>query len=212
MKTQIIFDLDGTLIDSSPGILAALDGAFNVCGLAPRHPLRSGIIGPPLMETLGILAGTDDQAVLQPLAKAFRENYDESGYRQTTVFAGVGEMLTGLREHGYKLHIATNKRIFPTQRIIEHLGWERHFFGVYALDSFKPPLKSKVDMLGIILARQKIDPRKALYIGDRQEDGEAALFNRIPFLLAAWGYNEQADATWEKLISPGHLIEKIAHW
>lgn len=210
MNKHIIFDLDGTLIDSSSGILAALGDAFNTRGLSLWHPLTPGIIGPPLMETLAILAGTNEPTVLLPLTEAFKNNYDEDGYRKTTVFPGVTEMLTKLHQRGYNLHIATNKRIYPTQRIISFLGWEGYFLGVYALDSFEPPLKSKTDMLSAILARHEIDPRTVFYIGDRQEDGEAALDNRIAFLLASWGFGEPNSGAWEKLLSPGRLIERVA--
>tara|TARA_Y100001936_G_scaffold240400_1_gene274823 strand:+ start:44462 stop:45103 length:642 start_codon:yes stop_codon:yes gene_type:complete len=209
MNTPIIFDFDGTLVDSAPGILAAFDSAFSACRMTPNQPLNLSIIGPPLMETLGNLTGTNDMSVLQPLAKEFRASYDEEKYQLTGVFPGVEEMLIGLRACGYQLYIATNKRIIPTRRILEHLGWEQYFKSVYALDSFSPPLKSKVDMLGVILADLELDHNTTLYIGDRQEDGEAALVNNIHFLLAVWGYDESDMNVWERLFSPDSLIERL---
>jgi len=209
MNTTIIFDLDGTLIDSAAGVLAAFGGAFNARGIIPSRPLSLDIIGPPLMETLGNLAGTNELAVLQPLAEAFKANYDEDGYRLIEIFPGMDEMLSGLSARGHELHIATNKRILPTRRILAHLGWEKYFQGVYALDAFSPPLKSKANMLGAILAERGLDPRATLYIGDRQEDGEAALANNIRFLLAVWGYDELGDCAWEKLFSPDYLMEMV---
>lgn len=209
MNPEIIFDLDGTLIDSAPGILAAFKGAFEACRIAPQQLLTAAIIGPPLMETLAKLAGTNDLPVLQPLADAFKAIYDETGYRQTMVFAGVDEMLAELSARGYTLHIATNKRILPTRRIVKHLGWEKHFLGVYALDAFDSPLKSKARMLGAILAGRRLNPKDALYIGDRQEDGGAARTNNMRFLLALWGYDGPTDCAWEELSSPDRLIEMV---
>lgn len=210
MKPEIIFDLDGTLIDSAPGILVGFAGAFSACGLAPKHPLTADIIGPPLMETLAKVAGTSDPAVLQPLAEAFKAHYDETGYRQTLVFSGVGEMLSELAAHDFKLHIATNKRILPTRRILNHLGWEEYFLGVYALDVFDPPLKSKAQMLQEILAQRELDPQHTFYIGDRREDAAAAEANAMPFLLAVWGYDEPNVGVWKKLNSPDHLLALLS--
>lgn len=210
MKPEIIFDLDGTLIDSAPGILAGFAGAFTSCGHVPKLPLTADIIGPPLMETLAKLAGTSDPAVLQPLAEAFKAHYDEAGYRQTLVFSGVGEMLSELVAHDFKLHIATNKRILPTRRILNHLGWEAYFLGVYALDVFDPPLKSKAQMLQEILAQRELDPQQTFYIGDRREDATAAEANAMPFLLAVWGYDEPNSGAWRKLNSPDHLLTLLS--
>lgn len=210
MTPEIIFDLDGTLIDSASGILAAFEGAFEACGLAPQQSLTAAIIGPPLMETLAKLAGTDDLPVLQPLAEAFKANYDEHGYRLTTIFPGVGEMLAELTARGYQLHIATNKRILPTRRILNHLAWEHYFSGVYALDAFDPPIKSKSRMLQEILTRRELNPQHTFYIGDRQEDGTAADANAMPFLLAVWGYDEPNAGGWKKLDSPAHLLALLS--
>lgn len=210
MKLEIIFDLDGTLIDSGPGILAAFAGAFQACQRELQHPLSNAIIGPPLQATLGKLAGTNEPTVLQPLLEAFKANYDEQSYRLTTIFPGVNEMLADLSAQGYALHIATNKRIFPTRRILQHFAWEAYFQGVYALDTFNPPLKSKAHMLGEILALQKFDPQQTLYIGDRQEDGEAAQANAIPFLLAGWGYDEATNGSWTKVASPRQLLLAVS--
>lgn len=210
MKPEIIFDLDGTLIDSAPGILAAFAGAFQTCQRELQHPLSNAIIGPPLQATLGKLAGTNEPTVLQPLLEAFKANYDEQGYRLTTVFPGVNAMLGDLHTRGYTLHIATNKRILPTRKILDYFNWTAYFEGVHALDTFDPPLQTKAHMLGEILALNNFQPQHTLYIGDRQEDGEAAQRNAMPFLLAAWGYDEAISGAWQKVETPEALLSAVA--
>lgn len=188
---QIIFDLDGTLIDSSASILAAFKGAFDSLGISPMRSLTADIIGPPLREALQLLSGVDDVAVLDSLAAAFKEHYDTAGYRQTTVFTGVPEMLEALSAMPLDLYIATNKRIKPTLLILEYLGWMHYFKGVYALDSLNPPAKNKVELLASIMCKYAMGFRDTYYVGDRMDDWAAASKNSLHFAWAHWGYDAQ---------------------
>jgi len=213
---QIIFDLDGTLIDSSAGILESFRNAFVLGGQTLAHPLTTQVIGPPLLETLALLAGTSDLQVLRPLADAFKVHYDTQGYQLTRIFPGVLDLLKELVDLGRPLFIATNKRLLPTQRILEHLGWTSFFQRVYALDAFKPPLKGKSELLARILSSNGFAPSKTLYIGDRQEDAEVANHNGMLFAFAAWGYDgraieniiENLSGNYITLSTPGQLLVK----
>jgi len=210
---NLVFDLDGTLIDSSSSILEGLRGAFAACSRQPMRPLAAELIGPPLRQTLALLAGTEDDAVLQPLAEAFKAHYDNEGYRLTRVFPGVAEMLEVLAAADYPMFIATNKRVHPTLLILSHLDWGKLFRGVYALDAFDPPLRDKSAMLERILGLHKLDPHATLYIGDRDEDSAAAAANAMPFAWASWGYGGGAQAprpTWLHLQRPADLWRQLA--
>ena len=139
----ILFDFDGTLIDSATSVLASLDHALKRSNVTPVVTLDRALIGPPLRETLATLTGSDDAALLDILAQAFRDDYDTRGYTRTEVYAGVPEMLQGLQTQGIALHIVTNKRIAATRRILEHLGWTAWFAGIYALDALEPAAPNK---------------------------------------------------------------------
>lgn len=184
----IIFDLDGTLIDSSKSILAGFAGAFAAEGLSPVVALGPEIIGPPLKETLSILAGSSDGALVDRLAGHFKAHYDSVGYRETTVFAGIPEMLAALAGLGVPMHIATNKRLIPTRRILDHLGWTAYFKTVRALDAWRPAVGNKTEMIARQLKEEMLSPASTLYVGDREEDFFAARANHLRFALAAWGY------------------------
>jgi phosphoglycolate phosphatase len=184
----IIFDLDGTLIDSSASILAGFAGAFAGEGVTPTQPLVQEIIGPPLKDTLAILAGSRDSSLIDRLAERFKQHYDTAGYRATTVFDGVPEMLRALHGGAKTLHIATNKRLHPTLKILDHLGWSGLFGQVKALDAWSPPAVNKAEMIRRLMAEERIAPDTALYVGDREEDFSAATANGLAFALAAWGY------------------------
>ncbi len=210
---HILFDLDGTLIDSAPAILASFREAFARTGIAPARSIDDSVIGPPLDETLRLLSGSNDAALIGQLAEAFKASYDSTGYRATAAYAGVGALLAGLAEAGLTLSIATNKRILPTRLILEHLGWHGHFAHVYALDLFSPRLPHKAAMIARLLADEAIPATEAIYIGDRSEDGESADANHLPFVAVTWGYGsleaEEMRAGWRAAAEPGALLKLL---
>lgn len=190
--THVLFDLDGTLIDSAPAILASYAAAFAAVGISPARRLDADIIGPPLLATLRALCPAADEATVRRLAEAFKHSYDSEGYRRTLAYPGIAELLAALRAAGHTLAIATNKRLQPTELILQHLGWREHFVAVYALDMFSPALPHKSAMLARLLDELGIDPLHAVYVGDRIEDGAAADANQLPFIAANWGYGSLA--------------------
>jgi phosphoglycolate phosphatase len=175
--------------------------------------IDAGIVGPPLLESLRMLAGTCDAAVIDALAAGFKASYDSSGYRQTAAYTGVDAMLRRLRAAGCTLSIATNKRLLPTRLILEHLGWSEHFAAVYALDLFEPRLPDKAAMIARLLQDRGIARADAVYVGDRGEDGESADANQLPFIAATWGYGSleagEMAPHWRAVASPAVLADEI---
>lgn len=208
--THILFDLDGTLIDSAPAILASFRDAFSHAGVKPVVAIDESIIGPPLLETLQLLSGSTDAALIARLADGFKASYDSEGYKQTAAYAGVGDMLKALKNAGLSLSIATNKRIHPTRLILAHLGWLDYFDHIYALDLFEPRLPTKAAMIARLLADHALPKESAIYIGDRSEDGESADANGLPFVAATWGYGSLSPETlqshWRCAASPARML------
>lgn len=182
---DVVFDLDGTLIDSAPSILASMQAAFDTMGVQPVRPLTQDLIGPPLHETVTALLPPGQTRHAAQLAALFKQHYDEIGYRESRAYAGVYAMLAELQRSACRLLIATNKRLQPTQRILEHLGWSGIFDEVHTLDSVTPPLHSKAEMLTALRPRLSTS---AIYVGDRSEDAQSTVQAHIPFVLVAWGY------------------------
>ena len=202
----VLFDFDGTLIDSAPGILASFEAALRATGVRPAVPLAPSLIGPPLAKTVATLIGRDDPAAVQPVIEAFRADYDTAGYRSTAVYEGVTAMLDGLADAGIDLHIVTNKRIAPTRRILEHLGWTSRFAGVYALDAIEPAAAHKPALVTEVLRREGLEAARSWMVGDSAEDRRAAESNGLRFFGAAWGYGA-ADA--EGLRHPLELLAAL---
>ena len=208
---NIIFDLDGTLIDSSTGILDSFANAFLSCSLDPIRPFSADIIGPPLMETLSILSGISDKDVLNKLAEEFKSHYDTFGYKKTIVFPGINEMLSRFKDSGVHMYIATNKRVLPTKKIIDYLKWNEIFEGIYSLDSYLPSSSSKSEVLSKLVDSNKLLKDNVVYIGDRDEDNLAAIASNIPFLLVSWGYDgvEENLIYKDKINTPSDLYNQL---
>ena len=209
----VIFDLDGTLVDSAPGIITAFREVLAAHQIEPRVPLDNCLIGPPLAETMARLTGETNTAKLVALAEAFKSAYDGTGVSATPAYPGIDKLLAELQQRQMTLHVATNKRIAPTLAILERLGWTKYFSSVYALDLYQPRLADKAVLLTHLLAEQELTPAACIYIGDKHEDGAAADQNGIAFVAATWGYGDFAStacaAHWQSARSPKHLQELL---
>ena len=188
----ILFDFDGTLVDSAASVLASLQHALQQEAQTPRVPLGPELIGPPLRRTLMTLVGDETPELIDRLAQRFREHYDAESYRATRVFTGVPEMLQRLREVDIALYIVTNKRVAATHRILDHLGWREWFHGVYALDAFEPPLPNKPRVVARVLEKHALSADSTWMVGDSDEDQRAAELNALAFFAARWGYGAAA--------------------
>jgi phosphoglycolate phosphatase len=191
----IIFDLDGTLVDSSPGILASLDHALQAQGVSPTYPLNSALIGPPLLEIVTYLCPDLNSAQRDQIVEQFKRHYDSNGYLMTSPFIGVEQMLAHLIREGVSLSIATNKRHAPTRRILSYLNWDDLFQYVYCPDSVSPPVAGKAELIARLCLAADWMPTQCLYVGDRMEDMYSAHANNIRFAYAQWGFGNFSQGT-----------------
>ncbi|WP_338744787.1 HAD hydrolase-like protein [Pseudomonas putida] len=208
MKRHVLFDFDGTLVDSAPAILSCFSRVLEVHGLQAMTPIDASLIGPPLRQTLATLSGTDDAALLDALSATFKDVYDSQACLETPAYAGCQQALEQLREQGFILAIATNKRLLPTQRIIAALGWQSLFSEVYASDSYPDRYTDKAGMIAALLADGGIAARSAIYIGDTVADGRAAAANGVEFWPVAWGYGQFASHE-QPLLAPQQWLERL---
>jgi len=187
----LIFDLDGTLTDSKPGILGCLRKVIDARQILHPGPLDH-FVGPPVEEWVVELlpeASEEDRAAL---ARDYRACYDREGWKNNSVFPGVRELLTELRQLGFPLYVCTSKQQHFAVRILEAFELAGLFTAIYG-DKAEYASHSKVDLLASLLRDASLGPDSAWMIGDRIFDIEAAHGNHLRCLAAGWGYGSREE-------------------
>jgi phosphoglycolate phosphatase len=193
----LIFDLDGTLTDSMPGIVGCLRKVLDARNLGDQGPLER-FVGPPVEEwTAEILPDSPEEARIE-LARDYRACYDREGWSNNSVFPGVREMLTQLHGQGFPLFVCTSKQRHFAVRILDLFELSSLFTAIYG-DKAEFASHSKADLLASLLREHSLSPNSTWMIGDRIHDIHAAHTNNLRCLAAAWGYGPpeecaQADA------------------
>jgi phosphoglycolate phosphatase len=137
-----------------------------------------------------MLGGLNDETKLLHMAEQFKDFYDLEACLLSQPYDAVNDVLKKLREGGFELHIATNKRSTPTRNILKFLGWDGLFTSVYTLDKDGASFNSKSEMIERQLKDFGLSADQAIYVGDRVEDMEAAQNNQLNFVGVSWGYGK----------------------
>jgi phosphoglycolate phosphatase len=189
---SILFDLDGTVVDSKPGILASCDAALRALGHRPDGLDVGPLIGPPLEEMLAeVLSGFGDGRVAEA-AVAYREHYGSAGFLETTVYPGLATALDQLRALRARLFIATSKRTIFAEKILGHLGLIHLFEGVHGSEP-GGAVDGKADVIAAVLRRHDLKADRCLMVGDRRQDVEGARMNEVSTVGVLWGYGDRRE-------------------
>jgi len=188
----VIFDCDGTLVDSQNAICAAMTSAFAALELpAPSRAEVLGIVGLSLPQAFAVLAGAHDQGVQAKLAELYRSEFP--GKRSLSaahdpLFAGVGEAVAALaRREDFVLGIATGKSRRGVARILAREGWEGHFLTIQTADDH--PSKPHPSMILRAMSEADALPASTVMVGDTTYDIEMACNAEVGALGVAWGYH-----------------------
>jgi len=205
----LIFDLDGTLTDSKPGILGCLREVLEARKMSGYGSLDR-FIGPPVEEWAAELLPQGSAEDHAALARDYRACYDRVGWSNNSVYPGVAELLAQLHRDGFPLYVCTSKHEHFAVRILESFGIAQYFNAIYG-DKIDYASHTKSDLLARILSRHAIDHACVWMVGDRSFDIEAAQANGIRCLAAAWGYGTpeecaQADAV---AATPAEVLEIV---
>ena len=189
-RPALLLDLDGTLIDSRPGIVASIHAALGDLGHHP-DPAEdlTWIIGPPMEQVMGQVLQRfgDDRALLA--VDRYRANYARVGLVGNALYPGIEDAIRALAPD-FDLLVCTAKRTRFAVPILEKLGLAPLFRGIHGTED-DGRFDHKVVLAAHILAHHGI--ARAALVGDRLHDIEAAVENNLPGIGAAWGYGGRAE-------------------
>lgn len=209
--TLCLFDLDGTLIDSEPGITACIRYAFDKLGVPAPADLRPWI-GPPLRHGFAPLLEHDAERV-EAAVDYYHERFATLGWREHAVYPGIAATIERLQAAGHTLAVVTSKPEHHARPIVEHLPFGQAFTRLYGPDPSSPH-SEKASMIAAALADFGIQPEQTAMIGDRRFDIEGALANRVHAIGVLWGFGsrEELELAGAQALArdPEHLAELLA--
>lgn len=200
MKNTVLFDLDGTLVNSLYDLCDAANYMLNKLGLPGRslEEVRAFVgngIDMLVRRSAGNIPFDFDRAM-----KYFREYYNANMCRKTVPYEGIYDALDALKEKGFKLGVVTNKTQDAAENIVNYYFKDK-FDAVVGADpskrSKKPdpaPINYALDIIGT-------DKEKAIYVGDSEVDIETAKNTPIDFIGVTWGFREAEIFKTEKYIA-----------
>ena len=195
--SSVLFDLDGTILDSAPGIVDALTATFTHLGVpVPSRDEFMAYIGPPLLASLQERAGLSEEKAREALS-IYRTGFRRNGAFDSAIFPGVMGLLESLRDAGVPLAIATSKPEDQARAILDHFELTS-YFEVIAGASEDDARTSKAHVVGHALAeltKSGADTSQSVLIGDRIYDVEGAAAHDVPTIIVEWGYGSPAEAT-----------------
>ena len=189
----LLFDLDGTLVDTAEGVLKSVVHTLNAYGIAVEDmQTLLPFMGPPISYSFRTFYGFSEEEA-QNAVTIYRQRYSTIGQFECRVFPGVPELLAKLREKGHLLCVATSKPEPYALAILERLGIAELFDEIVGSD-FDEKLKTKSDVIEEVFRRTGITDRsRVLMIGDRKYDILGAKQSGIDCLGVYMGYAEPGE-------------------
>ena len=193
-KTDILFDLDGTLTDPMVGITKSVQYALRFFGIQENSLEKlTPFIGPPLKGSFQRFYGFSEEQAEEALKK-YREYFSEMGILENKVYEGIPALLENLKLAGKRVHLATSKPEIYATRILKHFDLMSYFdfVGGSLLDGGRV---EKPEVIRYVLEEQGIEKEKAVMIGDRRFDIEGGRANGIFTVGVLYGYGSREELT-----------------
>lgn len=189
----VLFDLDGTLTESGPGILSCVSEIMRRLDIPvpPPEVLRT-FIGPPLFQSFSQTCGLDDE-VCDQAVKMYRGLYETEGIHKNSVYPNTIELLTTLRKAGANICIATSKPLPQANRVAEIFGLAPLVDFIAGPAGSSERESSKLELINSCLAHFSVEPQYAVMIGDTKFDADGANLAGTAFIGVLHGYGTREE-------------------
>lgn len=202
----ILFDLDGTLLNTRDGIVISVQRAIASQGiqiddliLLERH------IGPPLKDGFIQFYGFNDE-IATAAVKEFRKHYQVEGLPGTKPYDGIKDCLVGLKDMGYQLIVATSKPELVAKKFLRHFQLDQYFLDICgSIDEGEEKRITKGQVLDYVIKNNQIDTMdQTIMVGDRFHDVMGAKEVQIPCIGVSYGFGSR-----EELMNAGaiHVVD-----
>lgn len=190
---HILFDLDGTLLDTGRGIVKSIQYALKSVGI-DIEDLKSleKHIGPPLKEGFEAFYGFDHEKSEMAVSK-FRERYKEIGLLETIPYEGIEECLKALSQQEVKLYVATSKPEVIAKEFLEHFGLSSFFIDICG-STFDHTISTKADVIRYLMEKNNLSIIDDItMVGDREQDVLGANEVGIPSIGVLYGFGSRHE-------------------
>ncbi|GAA4376416.1 HAD hydrolase-like protein [Paeniglutamicibacter cryotolerans] len=187
---QVLFDLDGTLIDPAGAITGGIGHALEVHGIEDPGPASlNALVGPGLAHGLASIPGVEPE-LIPALIDTYRTHYLERGMALARVYPGITELLTALAAAGVPVAVATSKPTSLARLLIDQQGLAPLLGGVYGAPEAESAAatEGKEAIVAAALAGEGMDPATTVMVGDRRFDLTGASANGLRSIGVRWGF------------------------
>jgi len=208
---NILFDLDGTLTDSSEGIIKCVLYTYEKMGLTPpADELLPTFIGPPLADSF-IRCGVKEENA-RDAVDIYRERYNTIGKFENNPYPGIIELLQKLNDEGFNLYVATSKPEKTSLEVLDHFDMTKYFKEV-AGATFDAKREKKEDVIRYLLNQISLEDKDELsdtvMIGDTTYDVTGAAEFNIPCIAVTWGFGDLEEMKDKGAISVVNTMEEL---
>ena len=214
MIEDVIFDLDGTLLDTSEGIIESVRYSAKALGFRelPQETLFQ-FVGPPLLQSFMAYYGCDRECA-QKATEIFRDHYKTVTLYRAKPYGGIYELCETLKDCGVKMAVATYKPEDYAIKLLEHFGFDRYCNPMHGAD--KNGTLKKEDIIRMCLEELDASKENSVLIGDTEHDAKGAAIAGIPFLAVTYGFGFKEKEDEELLKYPcigvASTPREIAHF